>query len=246
VAVRGLTDRLVLVTGAGRGIGAAIARRFAAEGARLLLVDIDPASVRAVAAELGADHAVVDLRDPAGVTVRLGESVRSNDGVDVLVNNAGVFAKVGMLDLDIGTWDDVLAVNARAVLLTTQLVAPGMIDRGRGRIVNIASMAARVGTPGEAAYAASKAAVLALTRIAAMELGVHGITVNAVCPGYVLTDMGASTRSPEQIEGWCARSPLGRTTTPDDVAATVAFLASDDAADLTGQAINVSSGLVMG
>jgi NAD(P)-dependent dehydrogenase (short-subunit alcohol dehydrogenase family) len=111
--------------------------------------------------------------------------------------------------------------------------------------VNIASMAARVGTPGEAAYAASKAAVVALTRITAMELGAHGITANAVCPGYVLTDMGAATRTDAQVASWCAQSPLGRTTATDDVAGTVAFLASDDAADLTGQALNVASGLVM-
>jgi NAD(P)-dependent dehydrogenase (short-subunit alcohol dehydrogenase family) len=243
--VQGLAGRLVLVTGAGRGIGAAIAERFAREGAQLLLVDRDARSVGEVAAALGADHVAVDLRDPAAVRNDLGAAVADRGGVDVLVNNAGVFAKVPLLDLSVDTWDDVLAVNARAVLLTMQVVAPVMIEQRRGRIVNIASMAARVGTPGEAAYAASKAAALALTRIAAMELGPHGITVNAVCPGYVLTEMGAATRTPEQVAGWCARSPLGRTTAPADVASTVAFLASDDAADLTGQAINVASGLVM-
>jgi 3-oxoacyl-[acyl-carrier protein] reductase len=243
--VRGLADRRVLVTGAARGIGAAIARRFAEEGARLLLVDRDAETVATTAKELDARHVTVDLRDPDEIEGALTAAMDDLGGVDVLVNNAGVFSKVPLLQLDVGTWDDVFAVNTRAVLLTTQLVAPTMIERGRGRIVNIASMAARVGTPGEAAYAASKAAVVALTRISAKELGAHGITVNAVCPGYVLTEMGAATRTAEQVAGWCAQSPLGRTTAPDDVAATVAFLASDDAADLTGQAINVAAGMVM-
>jgi len=124
-------------------------------------------------------------------------------------------------------------------------VAPVMIRAGRGRIVNMASMAAKVGTPGEAHYAASKAAVVALTRVAAMELGPSGINVNCVCPGYVLTEMGADTRTPEQVEAWTAGSPLGRLQSVADVAGVVRWLASDEAASCTGQSINVTGGMVM-
>ena len=118
-----------------------------------------------------------------------------------------------------------------------------MVDAGGGRVVNMASMAAKRGTPGEAAYAASKAAVVALTRIAAMELGPHGVTVNSICPGYVLTDMGCDARSPDQVAAWASMSPLGRLGDPADVAGTVAFLAGEDGSYLTGQALNVTGGM---
>ena len=162
----------------------------------------------------------------------------------LLVNNAGVFAKTPLLEMDLGEWDDLHRVNARSMVVVMQALAPAMIASGRGgRVVNMASMAAKRGTPGEAAYAASKAAVVALSRIAAMELGPHGITVNSICPGYVLTEMGADTRSPDQVAAWTAMSPLGRLGDPTDVAAVVAFLASDDGAYITGQALNVTGGM---
>ena len=138
-----------------------------------------------------------------------------------------------------------LDVNARAVLLTIQAALPPLRSSGPGAsIVNIASMAAKRGAPGEAAYAASKAAVLGLTRVAAAELGPDGITVNAVCPGYVLTDMGAEHRRAEDVAAWSALSPLGRLATVADVAALVSFLASADGAYLTGQALDLSGGMV--
>ena len=162
----------------------------------------------------------------------------------LLVNNAGVFAKTPLLEMDLGEWDDLHRVNARSMVVVMQALAPAMIASGRGgRVVNMASMAAKRGTPGEAAYAASKAAVVALSRIAAMELGPHGITVNSICPGYVLTEMGSDTRSPDQVAAWTAMSPLGRLGDPADVAAVVAFLASDDGAYITGQALNVTGGM---
>jgi len=121
-----------------------------------------------------------------------------------------------------------------------------MIAAGTGgAIVNMASMGGKLGEPGQAHYAASKAAVISLTRVAAMELGPHGIRVNCICPGYVLTEMGAATRTAEMVDGWSARSPLGRCADPDDVAAMALFLASDDARYCTGQAMNVSGGMVM-
>jgi NAD(P)-dependent dehydrogenase (short-subunit alcohol dehydrogenase family) len=127
-----------------------------------------------------------------------------------------------------------------------QAVVPGMITAGGGgRVVNMASMAAKHGTAGEAAYASSKAAVVALTRIAALEFGSADITVNAICPGYVLTDLGADTRTEADVARWSAMSPLGRLADPDDVAGVVEFLASDDGGYLTGQALNVTGGMCM-
>jgi NAD(P)-dependent dehydrogenase (short-subunit alcohol dehydrogenase family) len=237
----------VLVTGAGRGIGAAIATRFVAEGATVALVDHDAERVSATADGLGsaALPVVVDLRDAAATTEVLAAVVDELGGVGVLVNNAGIFAKVPLLELRVDQWDEMFAVNLRPMLLTIQAVAAGMVAAGVGRIVNMASMAAKVGTPGEAHYAATKAGVVALTRVAAMELGPAGITVNAVCPGYVLTDMGATTRSDEQVAAWCAKTPLGRLQTVEEVAAVVCWLASAEASSCTGQAINVTGGMVM-
>jgi NAD(P)-dependent dehydrogenase (short-subunit alcohol dehydrogenase family) len=232
------------VTGAARGIGRAIAARLVLDGAPVVLVDRDPA-VADTAAELGATGwLVADVSRPEQVRQAVADTLDCLGGLWALVNNAGIFVKAPLLELDPAEWDQVMAVNARSVLLMTQAVAPAMIAAGGGRIVNLSSMAAKAGTPGEAAYAASKAAVMALTRIAAAELGPHGITVNCVCPGYVLTDMGADTRTPEQVAGWAAQSPLGRCGTPDDVAGVVAHLLSDDAAYQTGQAVNVSGGML--
>lgn len=254
----GLRGRRGLVTGAARGIGRRVAQRLADEGMRMTLLDVDPA-VESVAAEMGAAGVVADLRDEeatrrALAVAAVGDSdatggfdAAGNPNADpywLLVNNAGVFAKTLLLEMDLGEWDDLHRVNARSMVVVMQALAPAMIASGRGgRVVNMASMAAKRGTPGEAAYAASKAAVVALSRIAAMELGPHGITVNSICPGYVLTEMGADTRSPDQVAAWTAMSPLGRLGDPADVAAVVAFLASDDGAYITGQALNVTGGM---
>ena len=164
----------------------------------------------------------------------------------MLVNNAGVLHITPLLDISVDEWDRTLAVNARAVLVTMQVVARAMIDAGRGgTIVNMASMGAKKAGAGQAHYAASKAAVVSLTQAAALELGPHGITVNAICPGYVLTEMGAATRTPEMVAAWSAMSPLGRCAEPADVARMALFLASSDAAYCTGQAFNVTGGMVM-
>lgn len=238
----GLSGRRCLVTGAARGIGRRVAQRLVGEGMRATLLDVDPA-VESVARELGASSLVVDLRDAEAVRRSL---LHSSDGDSywLLVNNAGVFAKTPLLEMGLDEWDELQRVNVRSMVVTMQSLAPAMAASGAGgRIVNMASMAAKRGTPGEAAYAASKAAVVALSRVAAMELGPHGITVNSICPGYVLTDMGSDTRSSEQIDVWTAMSPLGRLGKPADVAAVIAFLASYDGGYITGQAINVTGGM---
>ena len=240
----GLRGRRCLVTGAARGIGRRIAQRLIEEGMQAALLDVDPA-VEDVARDLGAASLVVDLADAAQTGRAL--SAGTEDGPYwLVVNNAGVFSKTPLLEITLEEWDRVQVVNVRSMVVVIQALAPAMIAAGAGgRIVNVASMAAKLGTPGEAAYAASKAAVVALSRIAAMELGPHGVTVNAVCPGYVLTEMGASTRTADQIAAWTAKSPLGRLGDPGDVASAVAFLASDDGSYMTGQAINVTGGMCM-
>ena len=187
----------------------------------------------------------VDLGDAPAVRPAVEQAAGTLGGLDVVVNNAGIFLTAPLGELRVEDWDRVLDVNARAVLLMTQAALPALRSSGPGTsIVNIASMAAKRGAPGEAAYAASKAAVLGLTRVAAAELGPDGITVNAVCPGYVLTDMGADQRRAEDVAAWTALSPLGRLATVDDVAALVSFLASADGAYLTGQALDLSGGMV--
>lgn len=244
----GLRGRRGLVTGAARGIGRQVAQRLADEGMRMTLLDVDPA-VESVAAEMGASSLVADLADDEATRRALAADIDAAGDADadpywLLVNNAGVFAKAPLLEMDLGQWDDLQRVNARSMVVVMQALAPAMIASGRGgRVVNMASMAAKRGTPGEAAYAASKAAVVALSRIAAMELGPHQITVNSICPGYVLTEMGADTRSADQVAAWEAMSPLGRLGRPADVAAVIAFLASDDGAYITGQALNVTGGM---
>ena len=252
-------DRKVLVTGGGRGIGRGIVERFAAEGARVAVLDLDVEAARAALAPLSSAVAAVvavDLGDAPAVRPAVEAALGALGGLDVLVNNAGIFVTAPLAELRVEDWDRQLDVNARAVLLTMQTALPALRrvaaatsgDRPSGRgpssIVNIASMAAKRGAAGEAAYAASKAAVLGLTRVAAVELGPEGITVNAICPGYVLTDMGAAHRRAEDVAAWSALSPLGRLATVGDVAALVSFLASPDGAYLTGQALDVSGGMV--
>ena len=239
-----LTGTTAIVTGGVGGIGAAIVRRLVDEGAEVVILDLETDAASARAAELGARLCGVDLADSTDTKRAVAEAAALLGGVDLLVNCAGVFRLVPLLEIDDAEWDRVMNINARGTLATMQAVAPLMIERGGGRIVNLASMAAKAGGAMEAHYAASKSAVVALTRAAAIEWGAHGVTVNAICPGYVLTEMGAATRSPEQVAQWTARSPLGRLGEPADVAGLVAYLATDGGS-LTGQALNVTGGMVM-
>jgi 3-oxoacyl-[acyl-carrier protein] reductase len=234
-----LNDRRVVVTGGARGIGAAIVDTFRAEGADVVVLDVQ-------APEVAAEWIDVDLADPEATRAAATDAVQRLGGIDVLVNNAGILRMAPLLEISVDDWDLTMDVNARSMLVTTQVAARAMIGAGHGgSIVNMASMGGRVGSPGQAHYAASKAAVMALTRVSAMELGAHGIRVNCLCPGYVLTEMGADTRTPEMVAGWSLLSPLGRCDEPDDVARMALFLASDDSAYCTGQALDVSGGMVM-
>jgi len=240
------TSARVVVTGGAQGIGREIVTAFAAEGARVAVLDRLVDEARLVAGETGGTAVQCDLEDAASTTTAMDTAIGELGGIDVLVNNAGVFRITPLLDISPDEWDWIFAVNVRAMLLTTQVAARAMIAQGDGgKIVNMASMGGKVGAPGQAHYAASKAAVISLTQVSAAELGAHGITVNSICPGYVPTEMGAAGRTPEMIAEWTAKSPLGRLGRPADVAAMALFLASGDADYCTGQALNVTGGMIM-
>jgi NAD(P)-dependent dehydrogenase (short-subunit alcohol dehydrogenase family) len=248
-----LAGRRAVITGAARGIGAEIARTFRDEGAEIVVIDIADDEIRTVAKSLECESVVVDLSDAAATAAATTEAIQVLGGIDILVNNAGVLTMAPILEMTIDNWDLTFDVNVRAMFVTTQVAAKQMIAQGDtsrcggrgGTIVNMASMGGKLGSPNQSHYAASKAAVISFTRVAAMELGCNNITVNCICPGYVLTEMGAATRTPEMVAAWSAKSPLGRLAEPSDVAKMALFLASDDASYCTGQAMNVSGGMVM-
>lgn len=238
-------NQRVVVTGGARGIGASIVSAFAAEGAELVIVDLLIDEATALADEIGGRAVKCDLADQVDTVKAMDEAISQLGGVDILVNNAGVFKITPLLDISAEEWDWVFAINTRAMLLTTQVAARAMIDQGSGgKIVNTASMGGKVGAANQAHYAASKAAVISLTQVSAAELGVHGINVNSICPGYVLTEMGAAMRTDEMVAEWSALSPLGRLADPSDVASMALFLASEDASYCTGQAMNVTGGMI--
>ena len=240
-----LAGRRALITGAARGIGAEIAAAFHREGAELALVDINVERLTVTGDALGAKVYGVDLADIEATVEVVSRAIDELGGMEILVNNAGILKMAPLLEIDPADWDLTFAVNVRAMLVTIQLAAKAMIPNGRGTIINMASMGGKVGGPNQAHYAASKAAVISLTQVAAKELGPYGITVNCICPGYVLTEMGAATRTDDMVREWSSKSPLGRLAEPSDVANMALFLASDEASYCTGQAMNVTGGMVM-
>ncbi|MEO5899827.1 MAG: SDR family NAD(P)-dependent oxidoreductase [Ilumatobacteraceae bacterium] len=243
---RRLPGKRVVITGGARGIGAEIARTYRREGAEVVVLDLPCPQLAAVAAEVDGYEIAVDLTDADAAARAVTEAIGLLRGIDVLVNNAGILRTAPLLEMTIDNWDATFAVNVRAMFVTTQVAARRMIAQGGGGvIVNMASMGGKLGSPNQAHYAASKAAVISLTRVAAMELGEHQIRVNCICPGYVLTEMGAATRTPEMVAGWSSKSPLGRLAETSDVANMALFLASGESSYCTGQAMNVSGGMVM-
>jgi 2-hydroxycyclohexanecarboxyl-CoA dehydrogenase len=248
-----------VVTGGAGGIGSAVCHRLAAEGAAVVVLDRDHDAARAVADAINAGGAGaggragafccdITRRDEveaalAGVTEALGP-------VDVLINNAGFDIFKPFLATEPSEWERLIAVNLVGALTMHHLVLPGMVERGYGRIVNVASDAARVGSTGEAVYAACKAALLGLTKTLAREHARHGITLNVVCPGPTDTALFEEFRrgagNPDKLMDSFRRAiPLGRIGRPDDLPGAIGFLASDDAAYVTGQVISVSGGLSM-
>ncbi len=254
-----LVDRVALITGGGRGIGRAIALAFAREGASVAVVARTAAEVEAVAAEVRAQgrKAIAlpgDVTDSARVESVARAAAEVLGPIQILVNNAGLAVSAKVLDTDDALWERHLRVNLTGAFYMSRAVLPGMLAARWGRIVNIASTAAREGFPYVAAYVASKHGLLGLTRALAMEVVTAGVTVNAICPGYVATDLTRESarriqektgRSYEQaIESLAAFSPQRRLIEPEEVAALAVVLASDEARGVTAQAWNVDGGAV--
>ena len=231
--MRGLKGKRAIVTGGASGIGAAIVRRFEDEGVRVTVLDIQSPSP-------------VDITDYEGVK----RAVAAAGPVDILVNNAGWDVFRPFLKTDPAFWQKILSINLVGAMNMLHCVLPGMVERGRGKVVTIASDAGRVGSSGEAPYSACKGGLIALTKTLARELAGKGIRLNVVCPGLTETNMlenfmqGAG--NPEKLrEAYRRAIPLGRLGKPDDLPGAVAFFASDDADFITGQVLSVSGGLTM-
>jgi 2-hydroxycyclohexanecarboxyl-CoA dehydrogenase len=241
-----LEGRRALVTGGGRGIGAAIAGRLAAEGADVVIGDIDDQSAGEVAGEIGATATGLDVTKPNSASAAVAE----HGPFAILVNNAGTDEFGFFTDTDPGQWERVLAVNLVGVLACTHAVLPGMQQAGYGRIVNIASEAGRVGSKGSAVYSAAKGGVIAFTKVIAREGARYGVTANSIAPGPIETPLlmralELGELGEKIIDTMKAGTQLRRLGQPEEVAAAVAFLASDDASYVTGETLGVSGGLGM-
>jgi len=239
--------KIALVTGAARGIGRATAERLAAEGARVVMADVDGAAAAEAADALpGGGFAVrVDVADAQSVKAAVAEVLSRTDGIDVLINNAGIVRDATLAKVTDQMWQSVIDVNLSGTFHLTREVAPLMVARGRGAIVNAASVVGVYGNFGQTSYVASKAGVIGMTRVWARELGKKGVRVNCIAPGFIATDMTASMRA-DVLASMKEHTPLGRLGRAEDVAAAYAFLASDDAAFINGQVLGVDGGLVVG
>ncbi|MEN9538624.1 MAG: hypothetical protein RLZZ126_859 [Pseudomonadota bacterium] len=248
-------DKTVIVTGGGGGIGGATCRRFAAGGAKVAVFDMNEEAAQRVAQGIadggGVAHAFrCDITDRASVDAAVAATEATLGPVAVLVNNAGWDVFKPFTKTVPAEWDKLIAINLTGALHMHHAVLPGMVERGHGRIVNVASDAARGGSSGEAVYAACKGGLVALSKTLAREHARHGITVNVVCPGptdtALLAGVAEGARDPAKlIQAFKSAIPLGRLGQPDDLAGAICFFGSDDAAFITGQVISVSGGLTM-
>ena len=255
-----LKGQIAIVTGAGRGIGRAIALELARQGADIVIAEMDQAGAKRTAEEVGAlgrrSLAVAtDVTSRADLSAMVDRAKAEFGRIDILINNAGIYRAASTLDVTEDHWDAIMNINAKAVFFATQAVLPTMIAQKAGAIVSLASMAGKIGSKTNLPYNASKAAVVSMTKSLALAHAGEGIRVNCVCPGFVETDMWkVVSRDQSKLLGMTAEEftrqraasvPLGRMETPEDVAHVVAFLAGPRSGYMTGQALSVDGGLVM-
>ncbi len=246
-----LEDRVALVTGGASGIGAATARRLAAEGARVAVADVNEQGARTIAQELDGMACLMDVADPASVRAAVAAVEGELGAVEVLVNNAGTDRFAFFVNTDEELWDLVLGVNLRGVMAVTHAVLGGMQERRAGAIVNVASEAGRVGSQGSVVYSAAKAGVIGFTKAIAREAARYRVRCNAVAPGPIETPL--LNAAPAMLgelgerlkQGMVDATALGRSGQPEEVADAIVFLASEQASYVTGQTLNVSGGLSM-
>jgi 3-oxoacyl-[acyl-carrier protein] reductase len=242
-----LAGKAAIVTGGASGIGREIAPRLAAAGASVLVADRDGAGAEAVAGEIAASGGralgwEVDVRDPAGCEALIAAAREAFGRLDALVTSAGIARSRPFLETSLELWQETLDVNLTGAFLCCQAAAPAMIATGSGRIITIASVSGQRGGTNRAAYGASKGGVITLTRVMAVELAQHNITVNAIAPGPIETPMASVMHTAADRAAWLGTVPAQRYGTPAEVAAAVVFLASDEASYITGHVLNVDGG----
>ena len=242
-----LSDKVAIVTGAGRGIGRAIALKMAGAGASVVVSDILDKEAGEVAQEIktngGQSLAVTaDVSLAADVARLVEETLAAYNRIDILVNNAGIARDQLLLRMSEEDWDKVIAVDLKSVFLCTKAVLRNMVRQRWGRVISISSIAGLIGNPGQANYSSAKAGIIGFTRTVAKEVGSHGVTVNAVAPGFIETDMTRQMKE-ERRQEIKKYIPLDRFGTPDDVAEAVAFLASEEAGYITGQVLSINGGM---
>ncbi|HVX67920.1 MAG TPA: 3-oxoacyl-[acyl-carrier-protein] reductase [Bryobacteraceae bacterium] len=244
-----MTQRTAMVTGASRGIGRSIALKLASAGIKIIVASNERENNDKVVAEITAAGGsafplFVDMTSQDSIKEAFAEAQKQAGQIDILVNNAGVTKDGLAIRMKREDWDFVLSINLTGAFLAAQQALPGMMKARWGRIINIASVVGQSGNPGQANYVSTKAGIIGLTKALAQEVGSRNITVNAVAPGYIITDMTA--KLPQEVkDAMLAKVPLKRGGTPEDIAAAVNFLASDDASYITGHVINVNGGMYM-
>ncbi|AWW45547.1 3-oxoacyl-ACP reductase FabG [Polynucleobacter paneuropaeus] len=238
-----LKDKVAIITGAAKGIGFATAKRFAEEGAKVMIADISMEAVKTAAAQIpNAEAFVVNVTDRASIQIALDQILERHGQIDILINNAGITQDARLIKMTEAQFDAVIDVNLKGVFNCTQLVVPHMLEKGKGAVVNASSVVGIYGNFGQTNYSATKFGVIGFTKTWARELGAKGIRVNAVCPGFISTEMVKAM--PDNIlQDIEKRSWLGRLGTPEEMANVYLFLASDEASYVNGVALEASGGI---
>ncbi|MBT8515180.1 3-oxoacyl-ACP reductase FabG [Polynucleobacter paneuropaeus] len=238
-----LKDKVAIITGAAKGIGFATAKRFAEEGAKVMIADISMEAVKTAAAQIpNAEAFVVNVTDRASIQIAVDQILERHGQIDILINNAGITQDARLIKMTEAQFDAVIDVNLKGVFNCTQLVVPHMLEKGKGAVVNASSVVGIYGNFGQTNYSATKFGVIGFTKTWARELGAKGIRVNAVCPGFISTEMVKAI--PDNIlQDIEKRSWLGRLGTPEEMANVYLFLASDEASYVNGVALEASGGI---